>query len=290
MCGEWGGAGFEWDLYDGDLFLIGDSKRLVQVRKIVGSETGVIDKTLNPVALNGERGSILGLWTANRPKEYVELVFRQDGEFRLKRCTNGVTSYDYGLYAVDMTRRSLVYDSRLAPIQSQRLDFYGDTLTIHGGTDTTPCSYTVNLGSADAAIAASLGADEVEAQINAQWLARVSIGPRDPNANQMPELTVDPNPGQVFEAPTVFSQYRLYRRLIPLWFAVVEGGQMSTVVATDTREWHFLANGRVLVRFRIWNSDGFTVSETILDAWGAYGIEPKPTETDIFHCYADNGV
>jgi hypothetical protein len=65
--------------------------------------------------MKGERGSILGLWTANLPGQSAELVFRQDGEFRLKRCINNALSHDYGLYTVNMPTRTLVSDSRLFP-------------------------------------------------------------------------------------------------------------------------------------------------------------------------------
>lgn len=271
--------GFELDLYDGNLFLIGDAKRLVIVRKIAGSETGVIEKTRDPAALKGERGSILGLWTANRPKESVELVFRPDGQFRLKRCTNNVTSGDYGLYTVDMTARTLVYDSRLAVVQNQRLDFYGDTMTIYGGTDTTPSTYTVNLGSADAAIAASLADDAAEAQVDQQWLARVQLGPTGPNGLVPEELPADPNPGQIFPAPTVFSKYQYYRKLI---VKIIVGE-----VLYDTQQWHFFPDGRILVRFTTVGDFGHML---IQDEWGAYKIDPKPAQTDILHCYADNDL
>ena len=125
--------GFELDLYDGDLFLIGDLNRMVIARKVPGSETGVIEKTRNPDAMKGERGSILGLWTANLPGQFAELVFRQDGQFRLNRCMNNVVSQDYGLYTVNMATRTLVSDSRFVEVQTLGLDFYGDTMTIFGG-------------------------------------------------------------------------------------------------------------------------------------------------------------
>lgn len=271
--------GFELDLYGGDLFLIGDSKRLVIVRKIAGSETGVIAKTLDPVALKGEIGSILGLWTANRPKESVELVFRPDGQFRLKRCTNSTSYYDYGLYTVNMANRTLVYDSRLAVVQNQRLDFYGDTLTIHGGTNTTPNTYTVNLGSADAAIAASLAEDEASAQVDAQWLARVQLGPTGPIGTIPEELPADPNAGQIFPAPTVFSQYQYYRKLLVKY--------IRTVTYIDSQEWHFFPSGRFLLRFVTWDD---AAEKIVWVHWGAYQIDPKPTQTDILHVYADNNL
>lgn len=53
--------GFELDLYDGDLFLIGDSHRMVVARKVPGSDAAVIEKTRDPQAMKGERGAILGL-------------------------------------------------------------------------------------------------------------------------------------------------------------------------------------------------------------------------------------
>lgn len=279
FAGNGPARGFGLDLYDGDLFLIGDSRRLVIVRKIVGSETGVIAKTRDPAALKGERGSILGLWTANRPKESVKLVFRQDGQFRLTRCTNNVTSGDYGLYTVDMAAGTVVCDSRVTVAQNQRLDFYGDTMTIYGGTNTTPTTYTVNLGSADAAIAGSLAEDAADAQVDAQWLERVPIGPTGPNGTIPEQLPADPNPGQIFPAPTVFSQYQYYRKLIAKY--------IWSVVFIDTQEWHFFPDGRILVRFTIWDD---AANEIVWPAWGAYKIDPKPTQTDILHFYADNDL
>jgi len=231
----------------------------VIVRKIIGSDTGVIEKTRDPVALKGERGSILGLWTANRPKESVELVFRQDGQFRLKRCTNSVVSGDYGFYTVDMTARTLVYDSRLAVVQNQRLDSYGDTMTIYGGTNTTPSTYTVNLGSADAAIAASLADDAAEEQVDAQWLARVQLGPTGPNGLIPEDIPADPNPGQILPTPTVFSHYQYYRKQIVKY--------IRTEVYIDTQEWHFFRTGRMLLRFVTWGDSG---QKFVQVAWGAY--------------------
>lgn len=282
--------GFELDLYNGDLFLIGDSQQLVIVRKLAGSETGVIDKTVDPVSLKAERGSILGRWTANRPMEFVELVFRQDGQFRLKRCTNEVTSYDYGLYTVDIASRTLVYDSRVTPVQTRQLDFYGDTLTIHGGlSNTPPDTYTVNLGTVDAAIADSLTADAQETQVDVQWLARVPIAPRDPNAVQppLPGIPTDPRPGQIIQAPAVFTTYQYYRRLIPHFLTYADGSLFGVI---DTQQWHFFPTGRVLVRFTTYRAGwpAGMVIEDVTEIWGAYGIDPKPTQTDILHCYADN--
>ena len=191
-------------------------RRLVIARKIPSSETGVIQKTLDPQSLKGERGAILGLWTANMPGEYVELVFRPDGQFRLSRCSNNAVSQDYGLYTVDMPARTLVYDSRFVPVQTQGLDFYGDTLTIFGGNG-SPSTYTVNLGQADPAIKASMAADAQEAQVDAQWLPRAPIDSKDPNAVPIVvgNIPADPNPGVIFSDPTVFQKYQLYRRLFP---------------------------------------------------------------------------
>lgn len=283
--------GFELDFYDGDLYLIGDSYRMVIARKIAGSETGVIEKTQDPVATKGEGGEILGLWTAHLPGYSAELVFRPDGQFRLKRCAGEALTHDYGLYQVNMATRTLVSDSRFVIVQNHGLDFYGDTMTIYGGLG-APNTYTVNLGQVDAAIQASLAADAVEAQIDAQWLARVPVGPRDPNAVQIPvgDIPADPNPGMIFEAPTVFSHYQLYRRLIPGFVYFNDLGSIKSVAVVNTREWHFFPTGRVMVRFKNYSAGPFypnTVAD-VSDSWGAYRIGPKPEERDILHIFADN--
>lgn len=287
------GRGFEVDLYDGNLFLVGDSHRMVIARKIPGSETEVIAKTRDPASMKGERGGILGLWTALRPGESVELVFRPDGHFRLKRCSFDTISHDYGLYTVDMTTRTLVYDSRFTPVQTQGLDFYGDTLTIYGGLS-APSTYTVNLGTVDSAIAASMAADAEEAKIDAQWLSRVPVGPRDPNAVQIPGagIPADPNPGRLFEGATVLGNYQLYRRLIPGFVYFNDRGDIKSLAVTHTREWHFFPTGRVLVRFRNQSAGLFypITIETVSDGWGAYTVGGKPEEQDILHVFADNAL
>ena len=286
--------GFELDLYDGDRFLIGDSARMVIARKVPGSETGVIEKTRNPDAMKGERGSILGLWSANLPGQSAELVFRQDGQFRVKRCMNNVISHDYGLYTVDMSTGTLVSDSRLVAVQTHGLDFYGNTMTIFGGNLGPPSTYTVNLGVVDAAIDASLAADAEEARIDAQWMTRVPIGPRDPSAVQVPavDIPADPNPGQIFNDPTVFTNFQLYRRLIPGFVYFNYLGEIRSLAVVNTREWHFFPTGRVLVRFRNHRAGG-TYPMTVVDvsdSWGRYRIEPKPSQRDILHFYADNAL
>jgi hypothetical protein len=286
-----GRRAFELDLYDGDLFLVGDASRLVVARKVDGSESTVIAQTRDPAAAKGERGSILGLWTANMPGHYEELVFRPDGEFRLKRCSNNTVSHDYGLYSADMAARTAVYDSRFVPVETLGMDFYGDTLTLFGGLG-APRSYTVNLGQVDAAIAASLVADAEEAAVDAQWLARVPLGPRDPGWVQVPTATIpaDPNPAHVFDSATVFTNFQFYRRLIPGFVYFNEWGTIRSVPVVNTREFSFFPGGRALVRFTNYRAGiGYpnTVAD-VSDSWGAYRIEPKPGQNDILHRFADN--
>lgn len=292
LAGNGPARGLEVDLYDGDFFLIGDPKQIVITRKVPGSDSTVIQKTVDPLALKGERGSIFGLWTANRPGESVELVFRQDGQFRFKRCTNATTSFDYGLYTVDMANRRMIYDSRFSPVEKPQLDFYGDTMTLYGGlSNSLPRTYVANVGSVDAAIAASLAEDAAEAEVDAQWLARFPIGPRDPNAPPVTGLPDDPKPWHVFEGATVFSGSRFYQRLIPhILFYIGPGGVISTLGVLDIHNFYFMPTGRVFIRF-IYRRAGFpypAIIEDIVEVWGAYEIKPKPIETDILHFYADN--
>jgi hypothetical protein len=293
-AGQGPARGFELDLYDGDLFLIGDLNRLVVARKLAGSEQEVIEKTFNPESMKGERGSVLGLWTANLPGEGAALVFRPDGEYRLQRCINNVASEDYGLYTADMATRTLLSDSRFVEVQNFGLDFYGSTMTIFGGSLGPPRTFTVNLGQADAAIEASFVADAEAARVDAQWMERVPVGARDPNAVQVPtaDIPADPNPGRVFDGATVLSGFHLYRRFIPGFAYFNVQGTIRTVPVMNSREFYMFPTGRVLVRFRNHRAT-FTypiTMEDVSDSWGAYRVEPKPEQRDVLHRYADNGV
>jgi hypothetical protein len=284
--------GFELDFYDGDLFLIGDLQRMVVVRKVPGSDRAVIGKTVEPESMRGELGGILGLWTANLPGESAALVFRPDGEFRLNRCAGGVMAHDYGLYAADMDARTLLSDSRFIEQQACGLDFYGDTMTIFGGSFGPPRTYTVNPGVAAVAIEESLAADAEEALVDAQWLERVPIGLRREPAAHMPvgDIPADPNPSRTFDAPAVLEHACLYRRL-SLGFAYFNvQGAIRTVPVTNTREWYFFPNGRTLIRFRNYRA-GLQYPTTVADvtdSWGAYRVEPPSGQRDVLHRYADN--
>jgi hypothetical protein len=243
--------------------------------------------------MKGERGSILGLWTANLPGQYDELVFRPDGEFRLKRCGNQTVSHDYGLYTADTGTRSADYDSRFVAVQSLGIDFYGDTLTLFSALG-APRTYTVNLGQVDAAIEASLAADAEEAAVDSQWLARVPVGPRDAGWVQIPTSTVpgDPNSAHVVEGATAFTSFQFYRRLIPGFVYFNEWGTIRSVPVVNTREFSFFPNGRALVRFTNYHA-GISYPNTVVDvsdSWGAYRIEPRPAQNDVLHRYADNGL
>ena len=285
--------GFELDLYDGELFLIGDLSRMVVARKNADSAQGVIDATRDPIALGGERGSILGLWTASLPGEALELTFRPDGEFRLRRCVGNALSFDYGLYSVDLSTRTLVSDSRFIERQHCGLDFYGDTMTIYGGTR-PPGTYAVHLGTVDAAIAASLAADAEDARVDASWMDRVPLGPRRPDAVHVPtaDIPADPRPGHVFDNATIFAGFHLYRRLTPGFVYFNVQGVIRSVAIVNTSEWYFFPTGRTLVRFRNYRA-GLAYPSTIADVsdtWGAYRVEGKPAGRDILHRYADNAV
>ncbi len=284
--------GFEIDLYDGDLFVAGDFSRMVIARKIPGSDAEVIEKTVDPQSLKGELGILLGRWTSYLPGLSTDLVFRDDGQFRLDRCSQTM-SRDFGLYQVNLASRTLVLDSRYSPVRTAELDFYGDTLTIHGGLGPT-ATYSVHLGEAHEAIAASFAADDAREGVDALWLNRVTVGPRDLTSVQIPvgDIPPDPLPGRLFQDPTVLTQYRLYRRLIPGFVYFNVSGVIKAVAVVNTREWHFFPTGRVLVRFKNYFAGPFYPGTTVQvdDSWGAYRIGPKPGGTDVLHLYADNSV
>jgi hypothetical protein len=280
--------GFELDLYDGAWLLIGAPYRMLVARKVPGSENGVTQATTDPDALKGARGPLAGLWTLDLNGYSAELIFRPDGQFRLVRCVQGKAEQEFGLYSVDLPSRTLVLDSRVAEVATAGFDFYSSTMTLVSTNQGFPVTYRINPGQTDTALQASLAADVEEAKLDALWLTRVPLGPRNPDAGEVPTLPLDLLPGHVFEAATVFAGHHHYQRLIP---SFVNFGSNSVPVV-NAQEWHFVRNGRALIRFTQYVAGvgyPFVVPE-IVQVWGAYRIEPKPAQQDILHIYADNLV
>ena len=229
--------------------------------------------------MKGERGSILGLWTANLPGEFAELVFRPDGEFRLTRCMNSESPRTTGCTPPTCWPRALVSDSRFVDVQTLGLDFYGDTLTIFGGPRPAEHLHGQPRRGRRRDRGVVGGGRRRGADRRAVAGAR-AVGPRDPNAVQLPtaDIPADPNPGRIFDAPTVLTNFQLYRRLIPGFVYFNDQGTIRTVPVVNSREWYFFPTGRVLVRFRNHRA-GVAYPTTVVDAtdsWGAYRVEPKP--------------
>jgi hypothetical protein len=176
----------------------------------------------------------------------------------------------------------------LADLVTAGLDFYGDTMTLTSTNSGFPVTYVINPDMTEAALQASFAADLQDAEVDALWLARVPIGPRNPDIGQVPSLPMDLQPGHVFDAPTVFTEYRHYQRLIPSF--VNFGGNSVPVV--NVQDWHFLRNGRVMMRFVQHRSvPGYPVIvPEVITLWAAYAIEPRPETPDIFHRYADHSL
>ena len=87
--GQGPARGFELDLYDGELLLGGDSLRLVVARKIPNSETGVIQKTVDPVAFEKEKGGLVASLRQERKDELFR-AFMQEARkhFTVERHTD----------------------------------------------------------------------------------------------------------------------------------------------------------------------------------------------------------
>lgn len=275
--------GFETDWYDGDWLLIGDPYRMIVARKVPASESAVTAATQDPDALKGLEGPLVGLWTVALSSQYsAELLFRPDGQFRLGRCSKGELLPDYGLYSVNLAERTLELDSRLADPVTVSMDFYANTMTLVSTNQGFPVTYVFDGARSAAALQASLAADADEAKLDALWLPRVPVGPRKAEAGEFPALPPDLQPGHVLQGATTFTSYRHYQQLIPSFV------RLDPVV--NSRDWHFLQNGRVMIRFIQYrgSSAGPLIEREVIDVWGAYSIEPKPDLTDILHLFADN--
>ena len=96
-------------------------------------------------------------------------------------------------------------------------------------------------GKALAPIEASLAVNAEDALVDAAWLRRVPLGPRDPDAIQVPtaDIPADPNPGRIFDAPTVLTNFQLYRRFIPGFVYFNDQGVIRSVAVLNSREWYF---------------------------------------------------
>jgi hypothetical protein len=275
--------GFEIDYYAGALLLVGDYQRMVVAQKVPGSDATVIAATTDPDALKGPRGPLVGLWSLPLNAQFAaDLLFRPDGQFRFTQCSKGIQLPEYGLYTVDLSLRTLILDSRLEERATAQLDFYGNTVSLVGTNTGFPVTYVINPGQTDAALQASFAADVLEADLDAQWLKLVAVGPKNPDVGDIPSLPTDLQPEHVVDGATVFTTYRHYKRIVR--------GFVYGVAVDNSQEWHFLRNGRVMIRFiqHVAAPNSTVIVPEIIDAWGAYTIAPNTGPQDIFHFYADN--
>ena len=69
-------------------------------------------------------------------------------------------------------------------------------------------------------------------------------------------------------------------------------GIVYNVPVDNSQEWHFLRNGRVLIRFIQNRAAPYSpvIVPEIIEVWGAYDITPSHGPQDIFHIYADNSL
>ncbi len=274
---------FITDYYDDALLLIGDRHRMLVARKVPGSETGVTEATTRPKALEGAWEPLVGLWSQAFNGSSAELLLRPDGQFRYASCIKAELTKEYGLYAVDLASRTLVVDSRVAEPIIAELDVYADTVTLVSTNQGFPLTFVIHPELTEAALQVSFAADVQESEMNRQWLDRIPIGPTNPDIGQAPSLPIDLRSEHVLDGATVFTEYRHYQRFIR--------GFVYEVEVDNSQEWHFLRNGRVMMRFiqhRAAPGLPPVIVADVIDAWGAYTIQPKPPGQDVLHRYADN--
>ncbi|MEO6350298.1 MAG: hypothetical protein ABIP53_06570 [Candidatus Limnocylindrales bacterium] len=170
---------------------------------------------------------LVGRWTYE--DEFISrvLAFLPDGRY-LEVTTVGATPLDEsGTYAVDGTSLTLSPFGEDAVTYDLAMD--GAVLTIVGGGYSSVAQFALEPGSPEGILGEAQEADAIEAQLDAQWRARIPVAlmAQQPPHVALDEVPEDPNVANIFGTPTIFVSPELYLEISLAEVTYVDGSTGS---------------------------------------------------------------
>jgi hypothetical protein len=192
---------------------------------------------------------LVGRWTHS--DEFVTSVtsFLPDGRYVDVTTVGDTTLNESGTYAVDGTTLTLIAFGE--GTETYELALYDGAFTLLGGAYSTPTQFDLEPGSPESIVAEAQEVDANEAQLDADWRARLPVAPmgQQPPHVALGEVPEDPNVTNIFGSPTIFVSPELY---LEISLAEVTYDDGSTGSVQNSTKWYFEPTGRLYTIFTNW--------------------------------------
>jgi hypothetical protein len=218
-------------------------------------------------------GPLVGRWTQQDDFSTRVISFLPDGRYGETLTIGDSPVSESGVYSADgSTIEFMPIDE---PPSSWSMSLDGDALVITDLSSGTTIMYTLEPGSPDAVVQEAQLVDQREAELDAQWRARLPVARMTQQPAHIPvgEVPDDPNVSNVFADATVFVSPNLY---VDISLTEISLDNGTTLSVQNTTNWHLLHTGRVYTIFTNWPLgrvyDSSNPRPDVATYWGAYTV------------------
>jgi hypothetical protein len=218
-------------------------------------------------------GPLVGRWTQQDDFSTRVISFLPDGRYGETLTIGDSPVSESGVYSADGSTIDFMPIDEPASTWAMSLD--GDGLVIADSSGGTTISYTLEPGSPEAVVQEAQVVDAREAELDAQWRARLPVARMTQQPIHIPvgEVPDDPNVSNVFADATVFVSPDLY---VDIWMADISLDDGTTLTVQNTTNWHFLSTGRLFSIFTSWPTgrvyDRANPQPDVSTYWSAYTV------------------
>lgn len=216
---------------------------------------------------------LVGRWHQQDDFSTRVITFLPDGRYGETLTIGDADVSESGVYSADGS--TVVFMPIGAEASTWSMSVEGETLVLVDSSGATTIEYTLEPGSPEAVIGEAAAQDAQEAQLDAQWRARLPVARMTQQPVHIPvgEVPADPNVSNVFLDATVFVSANLYVDISMVDITLDNG---TTQAVQNTTNWHFLPTGRVFTIFTNWSPgriyDSSNPQPDVATHWGAYTV------------------
>jgi hypothetical protein len=223
---------------------------------------------------------LVGRWTQEDDFSTRVISFLPDGRYGETLTIGDSPVSESGVYSADGSTVVFMPIDEAQSTWSMSLD--GNVLVIVDTGGGTTIEYTLEPGSPQAVVQEAQVVDAREAELDAQWRARLPVARMTQQPAHIPvgEVPDDPNVSKVFADATAFVSPDLY---VDISLAEITLDDGTTQSVQNSTKWYFQPTGRLYSIFTNWPTgriyDRYNPQPDIATYWSAYSVvEGVPTD------------